>query len=333
VTDRGLFSRPLLSRLVVTEEEKKRQVDNRRFCIPTVAREFMKDTGPFDPLVQSTLHGPQGYCWLIPRPEEDPTKPIEVGAKYSLPRGPTVQRFEALEGEEEVTKPIGKKGSKKKKSLKSIDAELAALVKMNERPVREPVADLEPVLRAKTVSYPVPYTMVNCKDPAPVGEASFSAAYSRRAHWPPGAEEQWEMLAAGVSHTSDYLKDADFQARFPVFSDIWPEHRKHPLNQAMFGHHPKSTLRLNLPECPISRGIETPYYYPKCNCDHFCWHQEQDGLAAWHHCLSGATQWYLVPSSHRQKFLEVAQEFIRQSLTSTHTRSRLAARSPVARST
>jgi hypothetical protein len=124
VTDRGLFSRPLLSRLAVTEEEKKRQVDNRRFCIPTVAREFMKDTGPFDPLVQSTLHGPQGYCWLIPRPEEDPTKPIEVGAKYSLPRGPAVQRFEALEGEEEVAKSIGKKGSKKKKSLKSIDAEL-----------------------------------------------------------------------------------------------------------------------------------------------------------------------------------------------------------------
>jgi hypothetical protein len=115
-----------------------------------------------------------------------------------------------------------------------------------------------------------------------------------------------------VSHTSDYLKDADFQARFPVFSDVWPEHRKHPLNQAMFAHHPQSALRLNMPECPPCRGIETPYFYPKCNSDHFCWHQEQHGLAAWHHCLRGATQWYLVPASHRSKFVEAAQDFVRQ---------------------
>jgi hypothetical protein len=136
----------------------------------------MTDTGPFDPQIRHALLK-QGYCWFIPRPEQDPTMPIPIGVGYSLPapgkKG--VEPFEALEREqEEEAKPAAAAGRKgRKKTKKEIDAELAALHRLRERPVREPVADLEPVLTAKTLSYPVPFKLVNFDDPAEVGEASF----------------------------------------------------------------------------------------------------------------------------------------------------------------
>jgi hypothetical protein len=315
---RGRFSRPLLPRHAVSDEEKVRQLEYRVLLPATVGKDLLDEYLPFVDSVREEMLA-QGFVHYIGRPEQDPLLPVPTGLHF-VPS-------EVEGGYASVTADTPAAGRAKSVRKQKVTQAAPGSLKITPtvvpfdpnsipRTIDAPVIDLTPVFNRVTTTYPIPFRMVDLTPPREGGQASYSAAFKARAHQPPDADQQWEMLVADLPNVhADYLKDADFQhPRAPAFQSLFRSQRSNPYNQLMFTGHPSSAYRLTLPTCDVAPGLETPYFYVKCDQDFFRCHSEQNGNDFLHHCLRGSTQWYLVSSDDREKFFEVVTEFLLEYL-------------------